>query len=264
VVGAYEPIVIAAAGCLGLIFGSFGSVVAYRVPRRESIVGGRSRCPHCKHTLRAIENVPVVSYLAQRGRCRHCRARISPRYPVIELVVGMLFALAVWKFGPSLTALVYGAFFWVLVVLSVIDLDHHLLPSRIVLPALGAGWTGLVVSALAAGEMSRLRGALIGAAIFGGFIFAVAFAYPAGMGGGDVKLALVLGTFLGYVGAPGVVLVGMFLSFLLGSVMGLVLMKVTGGGRKTQIPFGPSLAAGTVLGVFVGPWLLHAYLTLGA
>jgi leader peptidase (prepilin peptidase)/N-methyltransferase len=269
VVGVASPFLIAAAGGLGLVFGSFATVVAHRVPRRESIVFGRSRCLACGHMLRALENLPVLSFVAQRGRCRHCSARISPRYPLIELVSGLLFALAVWKFGLSVTAVVYAAFFWVLVVLSVIDLDHRLLPNRIVLPALVVGWAGLVVAALATGESDRLVGALMGAALFGGFLYAVTLVYSwvaksEGMGLGDVKLALVLGTFLGYMGAPGVVLVGMFLSFLVGTLVGLVSIKVTGGDRKTAIPFGPSLAAGTVLAVFVGSPLLEAYLRLGS
>jgi leader peptidase (prepilin peptidase)/N-methyltransferase len=262
VVGAAQALLIGGAGVFGLLFGSFATVVAHRVPRRESIVAGRSRCPHCEHTITAAENVPVVSYLLQGGRCRHCAARISPRYPLIELSTGVLFALSAWKFGLSLTAVVYAAFFWVLVVVSVIDIDHHLLPSRIVLPAFVAGWAGLAAAALVGGELGRLADALLGAAIFGGFIFVIAFAYPAGMGGGDVKLAFVLGTFLGYIGSPAVVLVGMFLSFLLGSVIGVVAMKATGGDRKMPVPFGPSLALGTVLAIFAGRPLLDAYLSL--
>lgn len=253
---------IVVAALLGLIFGSFASVVAYRVPRRESFVRGRSRCPRCGHELGARENVPVVSFVLQRARCLHCGERIAPRYVLVELTTAALFALAAWRFGPSVTAAVYAAFFWVLVVLSVIDLDHHLLPTRVVYPALVTGWVALITVALAVGEPGRLRGALVGAAIFGGFIFVLAFVYPAGMGGGDARLAFVLGTFLGYVGAPGVVLVGMFLSFLVGSLLGIGAMVITGEGRKMRVPFGPSLAAGTVIAILVGQPLLGAYLRL--
>ena len=261
-VGAREPLLIAAAALLGLVFGSFGSVVAHRVPRRESIVGGRSKCPRCDHVLSAAENVPVFSYLWQGGRCRHCAAHISARYPAIEVANAVLFGLSAWKFGLTVAAVVFAGFFWVLLVLSVIDIDHHLLPTRIVMPAFVAGWAGLALAGLVAGEPHRLAGALIGSVLFGGFIFAIAFAYPAGMGLGDVRLAFVLGSFLGYLGGAGVVLVGMFLSFLLGALIGVVAMKVTGGTRKMQVPFGPSLALGTVVAVFAGGPLLDAYLNL--
>ncbi|MFN2491040.1 MAG: A24 family peptidase [Actinomycetota bacterium] len=257
--GAQDAFVIALFAVLGLVFGSFGSVVAHRVPRRESM-GGRSRCPSCDHMITARENIPIISYIVQRGRCRHCGQAISSRYPLVELTTALLFALAAYKFGASLTALVYAAFFWALVVLSVIDLDHKKLLNRIVYPAFVIGWIGLVAVTLAGGELERLKGAAIGAAVFGGFIFLVAFIYPAGMGGGDVKLAFVLGTFLGYLGAPGIVMVGMFLSFFVGSVIGVVTILKQGGGRKTQVPFGPSLALGTVLAIFVGRPLLDAYL----
>lgn len=250
---------VVAAGLLGLIFGSFATVAAYRIPRRESIVGGRSRCPNCQATITALENVPVLSWLVLRGRCRHCGHPISVRYPLIELATGALFALAAYKFGVSADAVAYAAFFWVLVVLTVIDLDYKLLPNRVVYPAFVAGWVVLVVAAFVSGEPRRLVTAAIGAALCGGFFFLVAFIYPAGMGGGDVKLAFVLGTFLGYLGI-GLVVVGMFLSFLLGAVIGLIAMAATGGGRKMQIPFGPFLALGTVIAIFAGPKLLDLYL----
>jgi leader peptidase (prepilin peptidase) / N-methyltransferase len=258
--GPEETVLIVAAGILGLIFGSFAAAAAYRIPRREPIAKGRSRCPSCGTTITAIENIPLFSYLFLRGRCRHCGERISPRYPVIELVTGTLFALAAWKFGLSFQAIVYAGFFWALVVLTVIDLEFKLLPNRVVYPAFVAGWLGLVVAALLDDEADRLVDAAIGAAIFGGFFFVVAFIVPHGMGGGDVKLAFVLGTFLGYLGAPGLVLVGMFLSFLVGGVIGVAVMLATGGNRKMQVPFGPFLAVGSVASIFVGQQLLDAYL----
>jgi leader peptidase (prepilin peptidase)/N-methyltransferase len=253
---------IAAAAMLGLLFGSFATVVAHRVPRRESIVSGRSKCPRCDNVLSPAENVPVFSYLWQGGRCRHCAGRISLRYPAIEITNAVLFALAAWKFGLTMTAVVYAGFFWVLLVLSVIDIDHHLLPTRIIVPAFIVGWAGLAFAAIFAGQPDRLTGALIGSVLFGGFILAIAFAYPPGMGLGDVRLAFVLGSFLGYLGGAGVVLVGMFLSFLLGALIGIAAMRISGGTRKMQVPFGPSLALGTVVAVFAGGPLLEAYLRL--
>ncbi|HVM35682.1 MAG TPA: prepilin peptidase [Actinomycetota bacterium] len=252
---------VAAAAVLGLIFGSFATVAAHRIPKRESIVTGRSRCPVCGNTITAIQNIPVVSYIVQGGRCRNCRTRISVRYPLQEVAAALLFAGAAAKFGYSIETIVFAAFFWVLLVLSVIDLEHRLLPNRVVYPAFVAGWAGLALAALVEGEPERLLGALWGMAIFGGFFFLVGFLFPAGMGGGDVKLAFVLGTFLGYVGGAGLTAVGMFLSFFFGSVIGFVVILVSAEGRKTKIPFGPFLALGTVAAIFVGRPLIDAYLS---
>ena len=244
---------------LGLIFGSFGTVAAHRIPRRETIVTGRSKCPNCGRQIKAHENIPVVSYLALRGKCPGCGTRISLRYPLTELATAVLFALSVVKFEVSVTAAVYAGFFWALVVLTVIDLEHKLLPNRIVYPTFIAGWAGLVAAALIDGDTERLRSAALGAVVFGGFLFAVAFIYPAGMGGGDVKLAFVLGSFVGYAGGVGAVLAGMFLSFLLGGAIGIVAIRLSGAGRKTQIPFGPFLALGSVIAIFLGERIADAY-----
>lgn len=254
-------IVVAFTGILGLIFGSFGTVAAWRIPRRESIVAGRSRCPSCGNTITAIENVPVLSWVFLRGRCRHCGNPISVRYPLIELTTGILFALAAAKFGWSVETFVFAAFFWVLVVLTVIDLDHKLLPNRVVYPAFVVGWAGLVAAAIADGTTDRLLDAAIGAGIFGGTFFVIALVAPRGMGFGDVKLAFVLGTFLGYT-RLGLVPLGMFLAFLSGAVTGVAVMLRGRGGRKMQIPFGPFLALGTVVAIFAGDPLLDAYLGL--
>jgi leader peptidase (prepilin peptidase)/N-methyltransferase len=256
---AVEALLIVLAAMLGLIFGSFATVAAYRIPRRESIVTGRSKCPNCGHMITAAENIPVFSYITLRGRCKHCGTSISPRYPLIEIATAALFALSAWKFELSVEAFVYAAFFWVLVVLTVIDIDHKLLPNRVVYPAFILGWAGLTIAALVDGEPGRLAEAAVGALIFGGFFFVVAFIVPAGMGMGDVKLALVLGTFLGYIEAPGVVLVGMFLSFLAGGLIGIIILA-RGGSRKTQVPFGPYLALGSTVAVFAGERIVDAYL----
>jgi len=276
---------IALGAVLGMIFGSFGSVIAYRVPVRmqgeghdpgeesrpgeagkavadESILTGRSRCPTCGRIISPIENIPVVSYVLQRGRCRGCGVRIPLRYPLIEITTGVLFALAAWKFELTIEAFLFAALFWVLVVLTQIDLEHRLLPNRIVYPAFVVGWIGLAVAAIADGSGDRLVDAAIGAAIFGGFFFIVAFLYPAGMGGGDVKLGFVLGTFLGYLDGVGVVLVGMFLSFLIGALVGVGVMLFTERGRKAMVPFGPFLALGTVLAVFIGRSIADWYTDL--
>jgi leader peptidase (prepilin peptidase) / N-methyltransferase len=256
-----ETFVFAAlAGVLGLVFGSFGTVVAHRIPRRESFVRGRSKCPACGHQIAARDNVPVVGFLLQRGRCRYCGDPISWRYPAMEVATAGLFVTAALRFGVSIEAVVYAALFWTLVVLAAIDLEHKLLPNRVVYPAFVVGWAGLALGALLDDSPERLLDAGLGALTFGGLLFIVAFIYPAGMGGGDVKLAFVLGTFLGYVGGIGVTLVGMFLAFLLGGIIGVAVMVATGGNRKYQLPFGPFLASGTVIAIVVGIPLLNAYL----
>jgi leader peptidase (prepilin peptidase)/N-methyltransferase len=259
-VRAHDALITTFAGILGLIFGSFATAVAHRVPRNESVVTGRSKCPRCGRQIGALENIPVVSWIMLRGRCKNCGEPISPRYPLIELVTGGLFALAAWKYGLTVTGFVYAGFFWALVVLTVIDLDFKLLPNKITYPIVIAGWVGLLAAALVDSELSRLRSAGLGMLIFGGFLFVVAFIYPEGMALGDVKLALGLGMFLGYAGGTGLVPVGMFLSFVLGGLVGLVAMAVTKQGRKMKIPFGPFLAAGTILAIAVGEKLLDLYL----
>lgn len=160
----------------------------------------------------------------------------------------------------SLRAFIYAAFFWVLVVLTVIDFEHKLLPTRVIYPALVTGWVFLVIDALVRDEMDRLIDAAIGLAIFGGFFFLIAFLVPRGMGMGDVRFSFLLGTFLGYLGGPGFVLLGMFMSFLTGGVIGMIAAAVTKGGRKMKIPFGPFLAAGTLIAIFAGRPILDAYL----
>lgn len=244
---------------LGLILGSFATVVSHRVPQGMGL-GGRSRCPRCDRQLSAAENVPVLSYVALRGRCRGCGTRIPARYPLIEIATGVLLALVALRFGLNLKGLVYGAFVWVLVVLTVIDLERRLLPNRIVYPAFVAGWVALAGLSAIHGRWHPLLTAAEGMAIFGGFFLLVALIVPSGIGMGDVKIAFVLGTFLGYLGAPGLVLVGMFLAFLLGGITGLFLRLLAGATGKTAVPFGPFLAAGTVVTVLWGQFLLDAYL----
>ena len=348
-----EGLLVVFAALLGLIFGSFGTVVAYRVPRRESVVTGRSKCPNCGHTITAIENVPLFSYVFLRGRCRNCGARISPRYPAIEVVTAILFGLAAAKFDLSVELVAYAGLFWTLVVLTVIDLEERKLPDRITLPLFVVGLAvlalasilddrlgdfapdvfvsialvvGIVIAmfplrrvdrerankeaatatvepqaevgtqetappaderdveapprrrgrldpwgllalvlwfvfmgyAFVEGERASLAGALLGAALFSGFFFAIALLYVGGMGGGDVKLALSLGAFTGYLGAPGTVIVAMFASVVLGGLISIAVLA-GGGDRKTALPFGPFLALGTVVAIFIGDRIQDLY-----
>jgi leader peptidase (prepilin peptidase) / N-methyltransferase len=249
--------VIAAAA--GLICGKLAAIAARRIPRREPLLRGWNRCWRCGTATGLAQRLPLIG-LVMRRACDNCGVRTPIPAGLMELGSGLLFALAAWKFGLHLESIVYALFFWVLVVLSAIDLEHRLLPDRVVYPSLAAGAAGLSISALVRGYPEGLTHAAVGAAIFGGFLFVVAFIYPAGMGGGDVKLSFLLGMFLGYLDGWGVVLVGMFLSFVLGGVIGLVVMLITGGGRKMQVPFGPFLALGTVIAIFTGHQILTAYL----
>jgi leader peptidase (prepilin peptidase)/N-methyltransferase len=253
--------VLVAAGCgvLGLLVGSFLNVVIVRVPQRQSVVRPRSRCPRCDTPLADRDNVPVLSWLVLRGRCRSCGEPISARYPLVELTTAGLFAVAGLRFGADWALPGFLLFFAVLLAVSAIDLEHFIVPNRIVYPAIVVSVPLLALAAVVDGEGGRLARALVGAlAAFAGLLV-LRLLYPRGMGMGDVKLALLLGLFLGWLGL-GHVVVGLFLGFLLGSVVGVGLMAAGRRGRKDHLPFAPFLAAGAVLAVFVGQPLLDWYL----
>ena len=250
-------------GVLGLMVGSFLNVVIHRVPAGESVVKPRSRCPSCGTELANRDNIPVVSWLLLRGKCRTCSHPISPRYPIVEALTGLLFAAMAAKFGlePELPAfLVLTAF---LVALSAIDLDTFLLPKKLVWPAFFSGVVLLGIASFVHEDMTSAVEAAIGAAAAFGFLFVVHFISPRGMGFGDVRLAAVLGLHLGWL-MLGQVGVGLFLSFALSAVVGVALIALGLKTRKDRVPFGPFLAAGTLLTVFVGEAIQRAYVdTLG-
>jgi leader peptidase (prepilin peptidase) / N-methyltransferase len=248
-----------AAAVVGLAMGSLAVTAIRQIPQRDPVFQSWGRCPYCDSRGGLGGTIPIAGFALGKA-CDNCGARTSLRDASVELASGVLFVLAAWKFAVHVESVVYALFFWILLVLSFIDLEHRLLPDRVVFPSLVAGVAGLVVAAVVRGHPEGLAHAALGAAIFGGFLFVVAFIHPAGMGGGDVKLSFLLGMFLGYLDGWGVVLVGMFLSFVLGGVIGLIVMVVTGGGRKMQVPFGPFLALGTVVAVFAGRAILTAYL----
>jgi leader peptidase (prepilin peptidase)/N-methyltransferase len=232
-----------------LALGSFLNVVAARVPLRRSVVRPASACMSCGHELAWHDNVPVVSWLLLRGRCRSCGERISPLYPAVELATAGLVAACFVAFGLSGEAFVASFFCVVLVVLSAIDLTHRIVPNRIVLPA---ALVVLVAQTAVEPSPEWALGAL-GAA---GFLFAAALAYPAGMGMGDVKLALLLGAMLGRTVSVGL-MVGM-VAALVPSV--LLLARHGSAARKMGIPFAPFLAFGALVALFAGQQLLDAYL----
>jgi len=236
----------------GLLVGSFLTVVAHRVPRGESIVGPRSRCPACGEQIAAYDNVPVFSWLLLRGRARCCGAAISPRYPLTELAVGLLFAAVVLVLWDEPWEVALGLFFVsTLVAVTVTDLELRLIPNKILLVS-----ALLAVAVAAVFDPGSLPERAIAAAAAGGLLFAAALAYPRGMGLGDVKLAAVMGLYLGRNVAPAI-----FVALLAGAAVGLAMIAREGAAaRKKGIPFGPFLALGGVVGLLVGDQLLDLYL----
>jgi leader peptidase (prepilin peptidase) / N-methyltransferase len=238
------------AAVLGLLVGSFLNVVAYRLPRGESVVTPRSRCPSCGHAIRSRDNVPVVSWLLLRGRCRDCGAPVAARYPLVEAVTGAAFAAIalVWGYEPELA--LFLPFIALLVLVAVIDLDYRIVPNKLLLPAAVwalAGWAivdpGFLPEALAAGA-----GAFT-------FLLLAALAYPAGMGMGDVKLAGVIGLYLGLGVVP-----ALLVAFLGGSVVGIAIVVREGrDARKQGVPFAPFLALGAFVALLAGEDLISLY-----
>ncbi|MGH2883574.1 MAG: prepilin peptidase [Solirubrobacteraceae bacterium] len=245
----------AVAGAFGATIGSFLNVVAYRLPRSQSLVHPGSSCPECGTAIKAYDNVPVLGWLWLRGRCRSCRAPISPRYPIIEGTTAAL-AVAVVMTEHSAVDIVLGlVLVAVLVPIALIDFEHRIIPNKITLPA--------AVAAVAIGVALDLRGVpeqLIAGAAAGGFLLAFALAYPRGMGIGDVKLAAVLGLFLGRSVAVAI-LVGVLTATLVGA--GVMARVGVEKGSKTAVPFGPFLALGGVVGLLAGPTIIHWYLHAG-
>lgn len=262
-------------GVFGLAIGSFLNVVIYRVPAGISVIAPASACPGCGHAIRRRDNIPVLSWLLLGRRCRDCRAGISARYPAIELITALAFAAVALGAAPAiatapsalaassavaeLALLLYVAA--ISVALAMIDIDTHRLPDAIVLPSYLVV-AGLVASAgVLSGHPERLAVAAIGGAGSVLFYFILAFAYPGGMGFGDVKLAGVLGIVLGWFGW-GPLAVGSISAFVLGGVFGIALLLLRRAGRKSGLPFGPWMLAGAWVGVVAGEPLARLYLSL--
>ena len=241
-----------AAGVAGLLVGSFLNVVAYRLPRGESLARPRSRCPQCETPIAPYDNVPVLSWLLLRGRCRHCRTAISPRYPLVEAATGVLYALVVAVADTPLRVALGLLLVTALVPITLIDLELRLIPNRITLPAAVAAVLAAVIF-----DVGFVPDQLIAGAAAGGFFLLAALAYPRGMGMGDVKLAGMLGLYLGRAVAPAI-----FAGLIAGVVVGGMIIARKGAreGRKTAVPFGPFLALGGLVGFFVGDAIVDAYL----
>jgi leader peptidase (prepilin peptidase)/N-methyltransferase len=241
-----------AAGILGAIIGSFLNVVAYRLPRKESLLHPPSRCPNCGTNIKPYDNVPVLGWLWLRGKCRACGAPISWRYPAIEFLTGLLCALVVLEYGADRDVWAPLLLVLLLIPITLIDLEHHIIPN--VLSAIGA--VGAIVLCLVFDSDSLVENLIAGVAA-GGFFLLAAIVYPAGMGMGDVKLAGVLGLFLGRAVAPAI-----FIALISGVVIGGVIIARHGAaeGRKKGIPFGPWLSFGGVIALFFGEDLVDWYL----
>jgi leader peptidase (prepilin peptidase)/N-methyltransferase len=254
------PLVLGSA-LLGLLIGSFLNVVIHRVPRGESVVQPASACPACGTTIRARDNVPVLGWLLLRGRCRACSAPISPRYPLVEAGTAGLFALMTLRFGWDSALPAYLYLMAAGLALALIDLDCKRLPDVLTLPSYPVAAALLGLGALLGSDSGHFVRALLGGLAMFAVYFAICFAYPAGMGFGDVKLAGVLGMYTAWLGW-GAWAVGLFLGFFLGGLFGIVLIAVKKGGRKTAVPFGPFMLLGALVAVLAGPELAAGYADL--
>jgi leader peptidase (prepilin peptidase) / N-methyltransferase len=248
---------VAACGALGAIIGSFLNVCIYRLPLGKSVVWPASACPHCARELSWYENIPVVSWLVLRGRCRTCGTAIGSRYPIIEAITGAMFALAFWLYGPSPLLFSRVIFGCALIVLFAIDLEHHLLPNAITLPGIVIGFLFSLVT-----EPGWLS-SLIGIAVGGGVLWGIAEAYyrvrhEEGLGMGDVKMLAMVGAFLGWQ----LTLLTLMLASFAGTLIGLTLIVTKRGGMKYALPFGTFLALGAAAAATIGPQLLEWYLGL--
>lgn len=254
-----EPLVIAGAALVGLLIGSFLNVVVYRIPAGMKVTRPPSACARCGHSIRNRDNIPVVSWLILRGRCRDCGAPISARYPLVEAATALVFGLVGWLIGPSWVLPAYLWFVGVTITLSLVDLDHRRIPNRILYPGTIVAVVLLGIGALAEGAASAMgRGLLGGVAMFG-FLLVLAVIARGGFGFGDVKLGFLLGVFAAYRSWSALV-VGGFLAFLIGGVIAVLLVVIRRADRKAMIPFGPSLVAGCYLGIAAGSDLAHWYL----
>jgi leader peptidase (prepilin peptidase)/N-methyltransferase len=267
--------VVAFVGVFGALIGSFLNVVVYRVPAGRSIVSPPSACGNCGHRIRWYDNIPVISWLVLRGKCRDCGSRISPRYPLVELGGAIFFVAVAFVFVPQiftawqtnvvlanvLELLAYLYFAAISLALALIDIDTHKLPNSIVLPAYAVGAVLLGVAGVVGGNYDGLLTAAIGALGLG-LVYLLLFVFvPGGMGFGDVKLAGVIGLFVGFLGI-GPLLAGAFAAFLLGGIFSIVLLVSRRAKGKTKVPFGPWMLGGAWVGIFAGMQIASWYLAL--
>jgi leader peptidase (prepilin peptidase) / N-methyltransferase len=236
-------------GVLGLLLGSFLNVVIYRLPRGESLIKPASRCPACEAPVKPYDNIPVLSWVLLRGRCRNCGATISSRYPLVEALTAAAFVGAALTRGVDDDLAVWLPFAAMLIAVAGIDLDHRIIPNKILLPA--AIWG---IAATIAFRPDNIDDSLIAGGIAFSALLLTALIYPAGMGMGDVKLAGVMGLYLGLSVIP-----ALFVAFAAGAIVGVGIVIASGGDRKRGVPFGPFLALGAFVGLLAGPELIDLY-----
>ena len=238
---------------LGTVIGSFANVCIFRLPRRQSLIAPASHCPQCNAAILPYQNIPILSYLLLRGRCARCREPISIRYPLVELLTGILFFLVYQRLGPTWEGLEAAVLLSALVVISFIDLEHKLVPDVISLPGIVVGLLfGLLV------PMNQVLDSLWGVLLGGGLFYLIALVSRGGMGGGDIKLIAMIGAFMGWK----LILVTIFAAVLLGSLVAVALLILRLKGRKDMIPFGPFLALGAFITLFYGKAIILWYFSL--
>ncbi len=247
----------------GLIVGSFLNVCIYRLPREISIVSPPSACPVCNTAIKPWDNIPLISYLLLMGKCRNCGEKISIRYPIVELLNGLLYFLVVYFFGFGWQLIPLFAFVSAMIVITFIDIDFQIIPDVITIPGIAVG---VISSTLFISDplfnlhesdmLNGLINSIIGALVGGGLYFLIAVVSKGGMGGGDIKMMAMVGAFIGWKG----VLLVTFIGSLTGSLVGIILMVFKGKNRKTKVPFGPFLALGSLITLFLGGKIITWYL----
>lgn len=244
---------------LGLIIGSFLNVCIYRMPRGLSIVRPSSSCPSCKTPIRIYDNIPVISYILLRGRCRGCSSVIPTRYPLVELLNAVLYVSVIWRFGIGWYTPAYFAFCSAMVVITFVDLEFQIIPDAITLSGIPIGLVAgflILIDPFVRASMLGFKNSLIGFISGGGLFYLIAVLSRGGMGGGDIKMMAMTGAFLGWKA----VLLTTFSASLIGSIVGIILIVFKGKGRKTKIPFGPFLSIGALITLFFGQEIFRYYL----
>lgn len=248
---------------IGLIIGSFLNVVIYRVPEKKSIVRPASACPNCGEPIKRYDNIPVISYLVLRGKCRNCGNPISIQYPLVEVSTSALAVLSLVKFGITASFLLAAFFLIVLLTVTVIDLQRQIIPNAIIIPTTAVAGVLAVSGEFTGPKLLPLIGtasvieAVIGFIGGGGLLLLIALLWKGGMGGGDIKLAAFMGIFLGRY-----VIMALFIGFLVGAVAGVISIAMFQKSRRDLLPFGPFLSLGAVVTLFLGTAILNWYLTL--
>ncbi|MEK9627716.1 MAG: prepilin peptidase [Nitrospinota bacterium] len=244
-----QPLIVTTLFIMGLCIGSFANVCIYRMPKKESIVFPVSHCTDCSAPVRAFDNIPVMSYLILGGKCRDCKSKISAIYPTVELITGLLLLAGYFKFGFTFDFLVYFVLAPALVIITAIDIEHQIIPDALTLPGIVLG---LAAGSYSIGYFNSFMGFLVG----GGLFYLLAVLSNGGMGGGDIKYIAAVGALVGWQKVLLVIFIGAFL----GSFVGLFQMFIQKKTRKSLIPFGPFLAAATLITLFYGNLLIKLYL----